>query len=207
MNRLIMILMVATAWMNWACGEATTSQATGEATAQEETAEAPAEATSSSAEGFQLNVLNDTIPSPRKELTATMGTNSLSINYGSPQANGRIIWGNLVPHDKVWRTGANEATRITVSEAVSISGQNLPAGTYGLFTIPGEADWTLIFNSVAEQWGAYDYDESKDVIRVKVVPETVEEHAEGMDFSVRDGNTVVLAWEKVRVPFTLEAGQ
>ena len=202
MNRSIMILWVALAWMSWACGEAPSSQATGEDTPTEVTQDE----TSAATQGFSTSVLNDSIPSPRKELSGAMGQTELTINYGSPSVKGRAIWGDLVPYDKVWRTGANEATRISVSQDVEIGGQTLPAGEYGFFTIPGESDWTLIFNSVAEQWGSYEYDESKDVMRVKVVPTMSEEVAEAMTFSVEDAQTVVLAWEKVRVPFAIGAG-
>ena len=82
-------------------------------------------------------------------------------------------------------------------------GKELAAGKYGLFTIPGENDWTLIFNEVADQWGAYEYDQTKDVMRVKVTPKAVADMSETMEFSVKDGN-VVLHWEKLQVPFSVK---
>ncbi|RMG72406.1 MAG: DUF2911 domain-containing protein, partial [Bacteroidetes bacterium] len=101
-------------------------------------------------------------------MSGSIGTAEITINYGSPAAKGRTLWGDLVPYGAVWRTGANEATTFTVSQDVTIEGQTLPAGTYSLFTIPGESDWTIIFNKTAEQWGAYEYDEAADALRVKV---------------------------------------
>ncbi|MGH9382430.1 MAG: DUF2911 domain-containing protein [Thermoanaerobaculia bacterium] len=139
------------------------------------------------------------------ETTATIGGVDVRITYGRPQARGRTVWGDLVPYDAVWRAGADEATTITFSSDVTIEGQPLPAGTYALFTIPSQETWTVVFNKVAEQWGAYDYDESQDALRVQVQP-TTGDHVEELTFSV-EGNAVVLSWEKLRVPFKVEAGQ
>lgn len=83
--------------------------------------------------------------------------------YGQPFKKGREIYGDLVPYDNVWRTGANEATEITFSQNVSINDVSIEKGTYTLFTIPSEGNWTLILNSELGQWGAYRYDESKDI--------------------------------------------
>ncbi|MEZ4847469.1 MAG: DUF2911 domain-containing protein [Bacteroidia bacterium] len=117
-----------------------------------------------------LTVLVDTIPSPKKELKTTMSGADITIVYGSPSVKERTIWGELVPYGEVWRTGANEATTFETSAPISIGGQTLAAGKYGFFTVPDENDWTLIFNEVSDQWGAYNYDAGKDVMRVKVVP-------------------------------------
>lgn len=128
---------------------------------------------------------------------------SVSIEYGRPQVKGRKIWGGLVPYGEVWRTGADEATTITFDKNVKIEGQTLVAGTYSLFTLPGEEHWQVIFNKVASQWGAFRYDQDEDVLRVQVTPETGD-HVEEMDFSI-EGNSVVLHWEKLRVPFEVSA--
>ena len=95
----------------------------------------------------------------------------VTLEYGRPNVKGREIWGGLVPWDKVWRTGANEATTISFSADVTVGGETLAAGTYGLFTIPGEDEWTFIFNKVAEQWGAGSYDAGQDALRVSAKPE------------------------------------
>ncbi|TAE61505.1 MAG: DUF2911 domain-containing protein [Bacteroidetes bacterium] len=153
-----------------------------------------------------IKVLNDTIPSPRKQMTATIEGVEVTLTYGSPAIKGRALWGGLVPYGEVWRTGANEATTITFSAPVKIGGQALAAGTYGLFSLPSETDWTIIFNSVADQWGAYEYDETKDVLRTKVVPKTSTAASETMEFNVTDGNTIVMMWGNLVVPFVVTAG-
>jgi hypothetical protein len=126
------------------------------------------------------------------------------LEYGRPKVNGRVIWGELVPYDKVWRTGADEATTITFSKDVLVAGKELPAGTYGLFTIPTKGDWTVIFNKVAKQWGAFRYADTEDALRVTVSPAASEEAVEEMDFVI-DGNNVVLRWEKLTVPISIAA--
>ncbi len=154
-------------------------------------------------QGFQVAVLVDTIDSPLKQLRGSIDSLVLTVTYGSPSVKGRVIWGDLVPYQEVWRSGANEATTFEVSGDVMIGEQRLPAGKYALFSIPGEQDWTLIFNTVADQWGAYQYDETKDALRVKVMPEFSETASETLEFTVENGNTVILSWEKIRVPFTV----
>ena len=84
---------------------------------------------------------------------------------------GRPIWGQLVPYGQVWRSGANEATTITFDQPVMVEGQPLAAGTYSLFTIPTEKQWTMIFNKTAKQWGAFKYDDKQDALRVTVTPQ------------------------------------
>lgn len=129
---------------------------------------------------------------------------SVTLEYGRPEVREREIWDGLVPLGKVWRTGADEATTITFSADVTIEGQALAAGTYSLFTVPGEDEWTVVFNTVAEQWGHYEYAEAKDALRVTVKP-TTGEHVEALDFVI-DGDQVVLRWETMVVPFTVTAG-
>jgi hypothetical protein len=125
----------------------------------------------------------------------------ITLEYGRPNVKGRKIWGGLIPYGKVWRTGADEATTISLGSDVQIEGQSLAAGTYGLFTVPGETEWVVIFNKVAEQWGAFRYDDDKDALRVSVVPKPAE-HVESMEFQI-EGSSVVLRWEKLAVPFTV----
>lgn len=145
-------------------------------------------------------------PSPKASLMQSIGTTDVTINYSRPGVKGRTIWGGLVPYGQVWRTGANEATTIQFSEDVKINGQALKKGTYSLHTIPGESEWTFIFNSVADQWGSYSYDQAKDVLRVTAKPEKAS-FAEWMGFEVAsmttDDATIALRWENVSVPFTV----
>jgi hypothetical protein len=121
------------------------------------------------------------------------------LEYGRPNVKEREIWDGLVPFGKVWRTGANEATTITLSADATIGGESLPAGTYSLFTIPGESEWTVIFNKVASQWGAFDYAAAEDALRITATPGECE-HVEAMDFVIEDAS-VTMRWEKVAVSF------
>ena len=127
---------------------------------------------------------------------------TVTLEYGRPNVKGRTIWGGIVPHGKVWRTGADEATTITFSADVEIGGETLAAGTYGLFTLPGENEWTVIFNKVADQWGTR-YDAGQDALRVTATPKPIGEHVEEMEFVIVD-SWVVLRWEKLAVPFEVK---
>ena len=146
-------------------------------------------------------------PSQKASIMQRVGLTDMTITYSRPGVKGRKIWGALVPYDQVWRTGANEATTIAFSNDVMINGQKLAAGTYSLHTIPAQSgDWTLIFNSVADQWGSYSYDQTKDALRVKATPTSSPLH-EWLTFEVpevaADSARVVLAWENIAVPFTV----
>ena len=142
--------------------------------------------------------------SPKQVLTQTVGLTDVTITYSRPAVKNRPIWGGLVPYDKVWRTGANEATTIAFTDDVSINGQALAKGTYSLHTIPGKDEWTLIFNKTANQWGSFTYDMAQDALRVKVKPQAAA-MTEWMMFDVpelaMDKATFELRWEKVAVPF------
>jgi tetratricopeptide (TPR) repeat protein len=137
----------------------------------------------------------------------TIGLNDVTITYSRPGVKGREIWGGLVPYASVWRTGANAATTVQFTEDVLVEGQPLPAGTYSLHTIPGEKEWTLIFNKQADQWGSYSYDAAKDALRFKVTPMPGSPQ-EWMQFRFEDPSInsarVVLAWENLQVPFTIK---
>lgn len=106
--------------------------------------------------------------SPAKVAEGTVAGSKITINYSSPAVKGRTIWGDLVPMGQVWRAGANDATTFTTSKDITIQGQKLPAGTYSFFIIPGETESTFIFNKVAKQWGAFDYNAKEDQLRVNV---------------------------------------
>ncbi len=145
--------------------------------------------------------------SPNASVSQTIGTTVVSITYGRPSVRGRHVFGELEPFGKVWRTGANEATTITFSDDVQIGGRTLEAGTYGLFTIPEEEEWTIIFNNVPAQWGAFDYDSSQDALRVKAEPQKADTREQFMIHfeNVTDTSAdVVLHWENTKVPFTVE---
>lgn len=142
--------------------------------------------------------------SPKAEAQGTIGETTVEIVYHQPSARGRtMIGGKNVPYGKVWRTGANNATIITFSNDVTVEGEKLAKGKYALFTIPGEDEWTIIFNNVPDQWGAYDYDASKDALRVKVKADQPEEFVETFTITV-EGDGVVLAWENTMVKFGIK---
>jgi hypothetical protein len=145
--------------------------------------------------------------STKATVTQVVGVTDVTINYCRPSVRGRAIWGSLVPFDKVWRTGANEATTITFGDEITVGDAKLPAGTYGLFTIPGREEWTIVFNKGAKQWGAFNYNAADDVLRVKVKPQA-NSFTELMTFAFTSvGATsaeVTLTWEKLRVAFTLK---
>lgn len=124
--------------------------------------------------------------------------------YCRPQKKGREIFGGIVAYDKVWRTGANEATEVTFTEDIEINGKTLEAGTYALFTIPGKDEWTVIFNSALGQWGAYQYDESKDVMRVKADVQESDQMYEAFTIAfAEDGSSMMMVWDKTMVTVPL----
>lgn len=156
---------------------------------------------------YTVAMLDTTIKSPRKELKGKIDGVDVTINYGSPAVNERTIYGDLVPYGQVWRTGANEATRITFSDDVMVGEEKsmVPAGTYSLFTLPADKnDWTIILNKTADQWGAYDYSEDNDLVRVKGSSQPASSDAERMDFAL-DGNDVRLMWSDLVVSFPVSA--
>jgi hypothetical protein len=144
--------------------------------------------------------------SPAASVTQTVGLAEVSIRYSRPSVRERVIFGELVPWGEVWRTGANEATTITLSHDAEIAGSKLAAGTYALFTIPGQDSWTLIFNRQAEQWGAFQHDPAQDALRVKATPQAAP-FAELMTFGFpavsADATTVHLHWAETAVPFEI----
>lgn len=143
--------------------------------------------------------------SPPATASGTIGEASITINYSQPSMRGREIFGGLVPYEKIWRTGANEATTFETDKEIGVNGKMLPAGKYAVFTIPGEKEWTIIFNSDTEQWGAYKYDESKDVLRVKAKSAT-NESTEQMTFTVdEEKGMIFLDWAETRVVMQIKA--
>lgn len=132
--------------------------------------------------------------SPRESVTGKINTATISIDYGSPSVKDRKIWGALVPFNKIWRAGANEATTFETDKDLFVEGKKLPAGKYSLFIIPNEKKCVVIFNKKAKQWGAYNYDKDLDQLRVEVSPKTETETTEKLLFLVRE-NRVALLWD------------
>lgn len=148
---------------------------------------------------FTTTVVEAELASPRKEMNGTLNGVDVTVNYGSPSTKGRSIWGSLVPYGEVWRTGANEATRFTVNETILIGENELPAGTYSLFTVPTKDQWEVIFNKTTDQWGAYEYDEAEDVLRIPAKPIQVDSSYETLEFKLAPGN-LVLQWDRLVLP-------
>ena len=133
-----------------------------------------------------------------------VGLTDITITYHRPLVNGRKIWGGLVPLGEVWRAGANENTTIEFSDPVSVEGQPLAKGIYGLHMIPTADSWTVIFSKMASAWGSYSYKQEEDALRVTVKPRP-NEMEEALEYEFEDlkpdSATVTLKWEKLAVPF------
>jgi hypothetical protein len=132
-------------------------------------------------------------------------TPSIKIVYSRPSVKGRAIFGELIPFGKVWRVGANENTELKCYKAITIGGVTLAAGTYSLFAIPEKDKWVIIINKDTDLWGAYPYDESKDIVRVTVPVKTAAATIEALSiiFTPSDaGANLVIGWDKtiVEVP-------
>ncbi|AYA38753.1 DUF2911 domain-containing protein [Hymenobacter oligotrophus] len=140
-------------------------------------------------------------PSPAATATGKAGSANVAIKYSSPAVKGRRIWGELVPYNQVWRAGANEATTVSFDKSVTVEGKQLPAGTYAFFVIPTEQAWTVIFNKHAKQWGAFDYDDRHDALRVTVTPRKAA-MMERLTYTVTSPG-VVLRWENMELPIAV----
>ena len=141
--------------------------------------------------------------SPKAQATGKIGPASLQISYHSPAVRDRVIWGGLVPYKQVWVTGAHRATTLETSQSIRIGGQELPAGKYALFTIPGEKEWTVIINKNWDQHLADEYSEKEDLFRLPVPAETVGQNQERLRYEIQsqseNAGAIVLTWEKVKL--------
>jgi hypothetical protein len=148
----------------------------------------------------QQDTIKKSIPS---QAEGSIGNTNVKINYYAPGVKGRMIWGGLVAYDQVWVTGAHKATDVSFDKAVLIDGKEVPAGMYALFTIPGKQEWTIILNKDYKQHLADDYDQKKDIIRVKVKPEKLDQHQERLKYDIVEGTdnkgAITISWEKVKV--------
>ncbi len=160
-------------------------------------------ATLCAAQSFELNLPRQ---SQHAVVTQRLGITDITVNYHRPLANGRKIWGGLVPYGQVWRAGANENTTITFTSPVTVEGKPLAAGTYGLHMIPTESDWTVIFSNMSTAWGSFSYKQDEDALRVTVKPGPTDEHnALTYDFDQLkpDSTVLTLSWEKLAVPVNI----
>jgi hypothetical protein len=155
--------------------------------------------------------LQSPLPSPNATIAQTIGVTKVEVVYSRPHVKGptrkeeRVIWGKLVPYGEVWRTGANAITKFTVDTDITVEGQKLAAGSYGLFTIPGQTEWTVIFNK--QSTGApNDYSAEKDALRVKVKPDAADmQELFTIGFPQVTSSSAVMAmrWEKLSVSVNL----
>lgn len=146
--------------------------------------------------------------SPKKTAMEIVDGNHIHIDYSSPSVRGRQIFGGLVAYGEVWATGAHKATWIQFDKPVTIGDQNIPAGKYGLFTIPGEQEWTVIINQVWDMHLADDYDASKDVIRITCTPETLDSSVESLTYLVQkiasQTTEIAISWDKTKIKFVVK---
>ena len=158
---------------------------------------------------LQLHAQIDTPqPSPLSTVSQRVGMTDVSITYSRPSMKGRTIYGDLVPYDALWRTGANRATKLSFSDTVEVAGKKVPGGEYALFTIPGEQQWTIILNKNTEQGGTGSYEESEDALRFQVAPIATEDTYETFTIAFSDisqtSASLNILWEDTRVQFPIE---
>ncbi len=152
-------------------------------------------------------------PSPVGKITQNVGLTDISIEYSRPSMKGRKVFGGLVPYNELWRTGANASVKVSFSENVKVGGQDLKKGTYALYTIPGEKEWTIIFHKNLEHWGIDDYKQEEDACRFVVKSMNTTNSVESFTMSVdnlKNGSCdICVAWDKtsVAIPVTLNTDE
>ena len=142
------------------------------------------------------------MPSPTATVKQRVGLTDFEVTYSRPGVKDRVIFGELVPYNELWRTGANKATSFTVSDDIEIGGSALKAGSYALFTIPGEKEWEVIFNRNTEQWGTYSHKDEEDVLKIRIPSESAE-YTESMNIyfdNLRNETaSLILRWDKTKL--------
>lgn len=149
--------------------------------------------------------LRENVASPMRSVQGKIGNKEITVQYGSPSVKNRVIWGDLLPYDEVWRTGANEATFVEFSSDLTIQGKPLAAGKYSLFTIPREhGPWTVIFN---KEWdlehGHYQYRKENDVLRVEASPRWDQNNQENLSISIEESG-LLIKWERLSLPIEVK---
>tara|TARA_R110002167_G_scaffold128570_4_gene310910 strand:+ start:962 stop:1825 length:864 start_codon:yes stop_codon:yes gene_type:complete len=161
--------------------------------------------------GFQLSGQEADYPypsfSPKGNISQTVGNTQIQIEYERPSARKRLIFGGLVPWDKVWRTGAGNSTKIGFDKAVTIGGQKVPAGNYSIFTIPNPNEWVVIVNKDTTLYGSYDYNYKNDVARFVVVPTETNRYYETLNFDIQlhqHNAKMFISWANTQINFDIE---
>lgn len=155
---------------------------------------------------FMMNVsAQDAKKEPPKSPLTSAKNNFASVTYSQPSKKGRVIFGELVPYGQVWRTGANKSTDVTFDTDVIVAGKEIKKGTYAIFTIPEEKEWTIILNSIPKQSGAFEYDKNKEhnVLETKQPVATLPKEVEKFTISFEKG-FMVFTWDKTQVKLPLK---
>lgn len=154
----------------------------------------------------QMPVIATPRESPSATVSQVVGMSRVTVEYARPSVKGRKIWGGQVPYDAVWRAGANENTVLSVSSPFTVGGMKLPAGRYGLHTIPTAGAWTVMVSRQADAWGSFSYNPAEDAVRFSVTPAAAE-HEEMLRYTLDPTSdstvTVTLRWEKLALRFPL----
>ena len=146
-------------------------------------------------------------PSPKARVEQHVGLTDFSVDYSSPAVRGRKIWGTLVPYDKVWRTGANAATKLTASRDFTVGDKTLPAGAYAIYTIPGKSAWVVTLNTAANASGAFAYDEKNDLVRLTIKPAHIDSRerlAVLFADTTDDSTRLDIEWEQLRISIPIK---
>ncbi len=156
--------------------------------------------------GFsQFNV---PIASPKQKVEQQFSMTKISVEYGRPGVKGRKVFGELVPFGKVWRAGANSATKVTFEQNVNIGGKDLTAGSYALFVIPMEKEWKVMLNKDANQWGAYTYDEKLNVAEFTVPVQKMADKQEWFEIAVNPVDIhsaeMLIKWDMTKVAIPIK---
>ncbi len=155
-----------------------------------------------------LAQINTPASSPSATVSQGIGLAKVTVEYSRPALKGRKVLGtSLAPYGQVWRTGANKVPNLILSQEMTVEGHKVPAGTYGLFTIPTENEWTIILSKNPEQWGAYSYKESEDLVRFKVKAEKLAKSEEYFTIEITDftptSAKIAIRWENLQTKFSI----
>ena len=156
--------------------------------------------------GFsQFNV---PIASPKQKVEQQFSMTKISVEYGRPGVKGRKVFGELVPFGKVWRAGANSATKVTFEQNVEFGGKEVKAGSYALFVIPMEKEWKVMLNKDANQWGAYTYDEKLNVAEFTVPVQKMADKQEWFEIAVNPVDIhsaeMLIKWDMTKVAIPIK---
>lgn len=146
------------------------------------------------------------VSAQRKSPHDTVSNGNVAVTYGRPYKKERVIFGGLEAYGKPWRVGADEATTITFKNDVKFAGQTVKAGTYTMFAVPNEKEWTIILNSVLGQWGAYSYDKNKDkdVLKVNVPVKKLDKVVEQLTIRFDPDKSMIIEWDQTQVKVPIE---